>query len=482
MVAEERSTKDRVLGLDRKWGVFAVASGGTLMATIDASTVSVALPRIGQAFGAPMTSVGWVSVAYLVTTTGLLLTFGRLADIHGRRALYLIGLAVFTLGSASCAVAWGLAPLIVARVFQAAGGAMLSATNAALITQAFPPDQRGRALGLSSAVVAAGLTLGPTIGGLLMGLFSWRAVFLANLPLGLIVLLLAARSLPDDAPPDGTRHFDYAGAVLLLGLLVSTNLVLTHGGAGGWRSPGTYWLIAACAVAASAFMIVESRARHPLIELSLFRNRLFTATSLTAFFAYWVMYTNTLLLPFYLLDLRAFSPQRAGLILTTVPILSLLVSPLSGWLSDRIGAVVPSSLGLAMVGVSMGLLSGLGEQATSAEIVVRLALYGVGYGLFLAPNTSALMGSVRSDRLGIAAAMVSLMRVMGMTIGMSVAGSVFASQTRRLTEALLPPAASFAGAFRAAYVVAVAVCGIAVLASLVRGKDEEGRMKARSAG
>lgn len=456
-----------------KWQVMLAVTVGVFMTTIDSSIVNIALPGIGHDFGAQLTSVEWVSIAYVVSVTGFLPAMGRLSDMRGRKRMYVTGFAVFTVASGLCALSPTLGFLIGARALQALGGAMMYANSMAIIAEAFPPQERGRAMGIIGSMVSVGLTLGPTLGGLLVGLLSWHAIFTINLPIGALGVILASRLLQDDRVHH-SGHFDAAGAVLLLVALVTLSLGLTQAPQVGWTSPMILALLAVAVASGAAFVAVERRAPEPAVDLGLLRNRVFAAGNISLLLTFMASFTSVLLAPFYFQRLRGMSPQEAGLFLTVVPLVQFVVAPFAGSLSDRIGAAVLAPIGLAIAGVGFLLISGLTATSSVFEIVSRTAVMGVGFGLFQAPNSSAVMTAAPRHRFGVASSFLALMRSLGMAVGLALSGAIFTSrEAAYLSQGLTAPAA-FVGGFRDAHVVAAGICFAAMLVA----RTHEGRRHA----
>lgn len=454
-----------------KWKVLATVSIGALMTTIDASIVNIALPQIGRYFEARLTAVEWVAAAYVVAVTALLPTLGRLADMRGRKSMYTIGFAIFTIASGLCALAPTLMVLIAARVLQALGGAMMYSNSMAIITEAFPPHERGRAMGVMGAVVSIGLTLGPSLGGFLVGVMSWHAIFTINLPIGAFGVLFAARILKADHVYEEGQRFDAPGALLLLTSLLAFTVALTQAAHWGWETFQTIGLLTLSVASGLVFVWVERRVEQPAVDLSLFRNRMFAASNLSLLISFCATFMGVLLMPFYLQNLLGLSPQTAGLILTTVPMVQFVVGPFAGWLSDRTGPTILTSGGLSLAVIAFGLIAQLRAQSGIADIVFRLGLMGIGFGLFNAPNNSALMGSAPRHRYGVASSLLALMRNLGMAIGLALGGAAFASREALYLDAGLAREDAFVGAFHDAYMIALGLCVIGVLASLVRGNQ-----------
>ncbi len=451
-------------GAQRKWLVLLAIGVGSFMAALDGSVVNTVLPLIRAAFGSSVAEIEWVVTIYLLVVSGLLLTFGRLGDIRGQRSVYLAGFAIFTLGSGLCALSPGAGALIAWRGAQALGAAMLAANSPAILTKIFPPGQRGRALGLQATMTYLGLTVGPSLGGWLAGRFGWRAVFTINLPIGALALALCARVLAPDPPPARGERFDPAGALTFLAGLVSLLLALNLGHAWGWVSPSILALLVIAALALGAFIVIERRVPQPMLDLALFRRRLFTAAAATAFLNYICIFSVVFLMPFYLIQGRGLTPAEAGILLTAQPLVMAVAAPLSGALSDRIGSRLLSSLGMLILGIGLAFLAGLGPTTPLPTVALLLCVVGLGTGIFVSPNTSALMGAAPRDRQGIAAGVQATARNVGMVTGVGIAGALFTTVLARQGADL-----GLYFGVRLAFLVAAGVAVLGALVSTSRG-------------
>lgn len=417
------------------WQVFFLVAIGIFMATLDGSIVNIAVPAIMKDLNVSVTAVQWVVMIYLLTVTSLLLSFGRLSDIHGRRRVYSLGLAVFAAGSLFCGLAHGIGWLIAARLFQGLGAAMIMACTPALIVDTFPPAERGRALGFIGSVVASGLTTGPVLGGLLLHFFSWRAIFWVNIPIGLItaglVHVLLKGSSADQSRPE---TFDWQGAVMLTLCLGSFLLTVTHGHEWGWSSRPILLLALLFLGAIVALTVVERRAVHPILDGELFRIRLFTLPILAAIIIFAGLFSLVFLMPFYLLNPGGFSVDQAGYLMATIFVFLFIVSPISGALSDRIGSRLLCTCGTGIVVLALFLLSLLPADASIIDIIWRLALAGIGMAIFIPPNSAIAMNSVPPHRRGVASATVAAARNLGMVLGVAASGALFSSTFHRLSD------------------------------------------------
>jgi EmrB/QacA subfamily drug resistance transporter len=462
--------------MERKWLILTSVSLGSLMATLDGSIVNIALPAIQANFRTDLTTVEWVVVAYLLVVGSLLLPFGRLGEVLTFKRVYLVGFAIFTIASIACGAAPNELALIGFRVIQAIGGAMISAMGPAIVARTFPANERGRALGLNGVSVSIGLSLGPALGGIITQAGTWRAIFLINAPIGLLAIIWAARILPTETSGKG-QSFDIGGAVLSGLALFSLLLALSDGQSWGWTSPAIVGLLIAFVVLGAAFIVTERRSIQPMIDLALFRIRPFTAGLASVVVAFAGLFTATFLLPFLLQQTRGFSPLEAGLLLTPVPIAMAVVGPLSGVVSDRLGPRLPASLGMAIMVLGLLSLTQLPVDFSLSDLIWRLVLLGVGQGLFMSPNSSAVLGAVPRPRVGTASGTLAQMRVNGQALGIALSAAIVAMRmpvhlgvitgapTAGVTNAAL------ADSIHDAFVVAAMICTIGIVASLVRGSQ-----------
>jgi len=470
--------------MQRKWLILTAVSLGSLMATLDGSIVNIALPAIQTDFGIDLTTIEWVVVAYLLVVGSLLLPFGRLGEVLTFKRVYVSGFAIFTIASVFCGAAPNIEALVAFRAVQAVGAAMLMAMGPAITARTFPASERGRALGLNGISVAIGLSLGPALGGLLTQAATWRAIFLINAPIGILAIIWAYRVIPAETPGKG-QSFDVRGAALSAFALFSLLLALSDGQQWGWTSPAIVGLLAAFVVLGAGFLVTERRAAHPMIDLGLFRSRPFSAGLASVVVAFAGLFTATFLLPFFLEQGSGFSPIEAGLLLTPVPITMALVAPFSGVISDRIGPRIPASLGMVFMVAGLLSLTELPVKFELPDLVWRLVLLGIGQGLFMSPNSSAVIGSVPRHRVGTASGTLAQMRVNGQAVGIALSGAIVATRLPIHLAGLgggAPTAAvrsaALAGAIHDAFVIAALVCGIGIVTSLIRGSARPGHADA----
>ncbi|MBM7856184.1 EmrB/QacA subfamily drug resistance transporter [Desulfohalotomaculum tongense] len=410
-----------------KWKALTAIAIGTFMAPLDGSIVNITLPYISSAFGTDMATVEWVVMSYLLIISSLLLTYGRLGDMLGYKTVYITGFVIFTLGSVLCAMSPSIRALIGFRVVQALGAGMMMAIGPALVTSIFPPQERGKALGIIGSTVASALAFGPVLGGLLVDFFGWRSVFLINLPIGVYAVYRAAAVLKPTGR-DKNQRFDIPGAITLFSALMTFLLAASHGQQWGWGSPVIIGLLSSSILLLALFIWIELRVPSPMMDLSLFKIRLFTTANISLLISFLSHFSIVFLFPFYLKEVRSVEPSITGILMAASPMVILFAAPLSGALSDRIGSRLLSSLGLGIVAVAMLLMSSVGINTSFGQISLYLALLGLGIGLFQSPNNSAIMGSVPRHRLGIASGTLASMRNIGMVMGTATAGAIFTTR------------------------------------------------------
>lgn len=421
--------------IDRKWLVFIAIGTGSFMVALDGSVVNAILPVLRDTFNSNVATIEWVVTIYLLVLSGLLLSFGRLGDLRGHRSLYILGFVVFVASSALCGVAWSAGMLILFRGLQAIGGALLASNSPAIVTGNFPVEERGRAFGLVSMMTYLGLTVGPSLGGWLTHAFGWRTVFYINVPVGLLALTLSLIFIPKDSPSESEKRFDLPGAAVFLAALTLLLLGLNKGADWGWSSPSVLGLLAGAAAFMAVFILIERRSSHPMLDLNLFRVPLFSTSTLGAILNYICLFSITFLMPFYLIQGRGLNPAQAGLLLTVQPVLMAITAPVSGTLSDRVGSRVPGMLGMGVLASGLLLLSRLGPGSELWLVALGLAIAGAGTGMFIAPNTSALMGAAPRARQGIASGVLATARNFGMVLGIGLAAAIFTTHLAQNSEA-----------------------------------------------
>ncbi|BDU76871.1 MFS transporter [Mesoterricola sediminis] len=463
-------------GDPRRWALLALTSVGAFMAPLDGSIVAVALPRMGPALHLSYGASLWVQAAYLLAMAVTLIPLGRLADRAGKVRFYLAGVVVFTVGSLAAALATSGATLVAARVVQGVGGSLLSATSAAIVTGAFPPHERGRALGINVMAVYAGLSVGPPLGGFLVDHLGWPWIFLVNLPVGLVTLLWGWALLPRrEASGARPGQADLGGALLMALLLSALIVPLTFSSEWGFHAPRTWGLLATVPLLLAAFLAREARVPEPILDLGLLRrNRLFASANLAALLNYCALYAVSVLTAVQLQLVMGHPARTAGWVMMGQPVMQACLSPVAGRLSDRVGSRSLATAGMLLVALGMAGLALLGRGAGLGAVVAALAVVGLGMAAFSAPNTSAIMGSVDRRQLGLAGAFLPTMRVTGQALSVALLGGIAASRLgpggwkALLRHASTGAADAFAWGYRAAMLTGALLAVLGAVASLQR--------------
>jgi EmrB/QacA subfamily drug resistance transporter len=433
------------------------------------SSINIALPAMGHDFSMDAILLSWVPTSFLLAAAMFLVPIGRIADIHGRKKVFVLGISVFTFASLLAGLAPSPAILIASRVLQGIGGAMISGTGVAILTSVFPAQERGRVLGINVAAVYLGLSLGPPLGGILTQHLGWRSIFLVTLPLGLAVIAFVLWRLEGEWAEARGESFDLLGSVIYAAALVA----LMYGFSQLPDLAGAA-LIALGVAGFVGFAAWELNAKSPVLNLGLFRsNRTFTFSNLAALIHYAAVFAVSFLLSLYLQYIKDLSPQQAGLVLIFQPVVQFLFSPAAGKLSDRVEPRILASAGMILTSAGLFLLVFLSPATPLWVIVAILILLGFGYALFSSPNMNAIMGSVERQFYGVASGMLATMRLIGQMLSMGIATLLFALFLGpvEITPELYP---LFATSARAAFVVFAVLCVIGVFASLARG-DIRGR-------
>ncbi len=410
-------------------------------------------------------------------------TVGRLADLIGRRSIWLVGLVIFTAGSAVSGAAPSLDLLIAARALQGVGSACMLATGLAILSDTFPPSERGRALGINAIALALGASAGPTLGGLITEHLDWRWIFYVNVPIGLVAVVASYLVLPQ-ASRRGQGHFDVIGAVLLGAGVAGLNLGLSFGQEWGWTSPLLILTLVVSAGALVGAVLYERRAASPLLDLHLFHNRVFSSALVSLVFSMLALFAIGFLLPFYLEELRGFSTQEAGLLLTPFSLTIAVVGPIAGSLADRYGSRWLAPVGLAIMAFGLVQLTRIGADSTLPELIVPLVVGGLGQGLFLSPNSNSLLSATPRAEQGQASGVLATGRIVGQSLSVAVAGAVFASLggaaagmslisfRGHLSGAdLVATQETFLTALHTAFLVCAAFAALGVITALVRGSE-----------
>jgi EmrB/QacA subfamily drug resistance transporter len=447
-----------------KKSVLIVATVSSFLTPLSLASVNVALPTIGRAFGTDAIILNWVATSYLLTAAMFLVPFGRVSDIYGRRKIFICGMWVFTLASLCLGFAPSAGALIALRALQGVGSSMVFGTGVAMLSSVYPPGERGHALGINIAAVYLGLSCGPFIGGILTQHLGWRSVFLLNVPLGLFVIILSIRKLKQEWAEAKGESFDIKGS-----LMYALTLLLTMYGFSRLPSMAGLIFILLGIAAMAAFVWWELKTDSPVLEIRLFMtNKVFTLSNVAALINYSATFAIGFLLSLYLQYIKGLSPQSAGIVLVSQPIVQAVFSPLAGRLSDRVEPRLVASAGMALTTVGLIFLSLLSADTSLSFIVGTLAILGFGFALFSSPNSNAIMSSVENRFYGIASSTLATTRLIGQMLSMGIAMLVFALFIGRV--AISPPYYGLlVKSARIIFMIFAVLCVGGTWASLTRG-------------
>lgn len=450
---------------------------GAFMSMFDSGVVNVGLPVMASQFKVDISSVQWVTSIYLLVMSALLPILGTLADNFGRRKIYNLGFFVISIFTLLCGFSANLPMLIIMRILQAIGGAMVMANGMAIVTENYPPNQRGRNIGLLATTMAIGSIAGPPAGGIAIGLWGWRTVFYLTFIVSIIGFIVSYFSIPRDKKVRNEQfRFDYLGSILLILAIITFIYGFSNVNKFGWSNPLIYGSIAIFVVSLIIFIIYERKKQHPIMDLGLFKNWIFSSSIIASLISFITMYSPTVLIPFYYQKVLGFSTGKSGLYMMAFPIAMALISPFSGALSDKIGAVILTSTGLVINGIALILLANTMVNTPVILILIYLALMGLSLGFFQSPNNSCIMGSVPKNKLGAANGITQLVKNLGMVIGIAFSVALFTTFLGNSTENYGP---SFIQSTQKVYYIAAALSFIGAIISGIRNKKTSNAQPAK---
>jgi EmrB/QacA subfamily drug resistance transporter len=403
----------------KRWLILLTTVLLTFMATLDGSIVNVALPVMAERLSVSMASIEWVVTSYLIIIVATILVFGRLADIKGKTTIFKLGIIIFTIGSLACGLSNSLIMLVFSRGLQAIGAAGTMSTSHGIITHVFPSNERGRALGLNGTFVALGSMIGPPVGGIIVSFFSWQYIFLINIPIGILAIIIAMKTLPK-SNNNLNEKFDIKGAILFGLTMILLFGALTFGKEIGYENKAIVASLILSVVLFIIFIMIEKRTAQPLLKLQIFDNFLFSLSIFCAFISFVAISCSNIILPFYLQYVMKLTPSFTGLLMMVSPIILAFVAPMSGYISDRVGSEVLTFVGLVGTSCGLFLMSNLNEYSYLGTLISFIAIMTMGNGMFQSPNNSLVMSTVDKSNLGIAGSVNALVRNLGMVFGISL--------------------------------------------------------------
>lgn len=457
----------------KKWVILAAVSAGAFMGTIDASIVNIALPTISRAFSLEVKTVSLTVISYLITITSLLLVTGRFGDIFGRKPVFILGIAVFTFGSFLCGMSVSFPMLVASRIIQALGGSMIAGNSAALITDNFPPNEKGKALGILGTVVSIGLTIGPPLGGIIIEHWGWRHIFWVNIPLGIAAVIVCVKTLPTLPKKNLIAKLDVRGIILLPLVMVSLIIGVNSLGRIESVNPTSITLISLSIVLAVMFYLHEKKTIEPLIDFNLLFSKRFFFSNIAGFISYFSLIFVIILIPFYNESILGLSAEESGKVLLTIPLVTMFLALLAGVASDEFGEKYIATAGLLIALFGTASLIGLGVGDSALQVIMRLAIIGVGLGLFTTPNNSAIIGAIPLEQRGLASGMIGTVRNLGMSLGVAVSTTFFTLWKEMFVDRGVALNYAFIKSFDRVIIIAVVMLVFGVAFSLFRGKITE---------
>lgn len=453
-----------------KWWTLGAMCFALFMIMLDNTVVNVALPSIQRDLGSSLSGLEWTVNAYTLSFAVLLATGGRLGDIFGRRRAFLIGVVIFAASSAAAGLAPGTGTLIASRVLQGVGGALMMPATLSIVTNAFEPHERGKAIGTWAGVSALALAIGPVLGGLLTEHVSWRAIFYINIPVAIAAIVATLFAVRESRDETVGREVDYLGVATLTTGLTALVLALIEGNSWGWGSPAIVALLAGSVLMLGAFVIIERRVAAPIVEFPLFASRNFVGANLVALIVTFAMLAQFFFIALYMQNILGLSPLEAGVRFLPATLMIVAIAPIAGRMTDRVGPRWLIGAGLTLVSISLYWLTTIDISTTYADIWPSFVLMGIGMALVMSPMSTAAMNAVHVAKAGVASGILSMNRMIGGSLGVAVIGAVFQAQAPAGSK---DPVA-FVHAFSSAMWVATAVAagGAVVAIALLRGRAE----------
>lgn len=454
------------------WGVVLVVGSGVLMSTIDGGSINVILPTIAEELGEDLPVVQWVVLAYLLGMCGMMLSFGRLSDIVGRKKIALMGFAIYGSGAILCSLSPHIAFLIGFRIYESIGAAMLQSTSPALMVGAFPAANRGRAMGVNGSIVSIGLLLGPLVGGTIAELIEWRFVFLTGVPFALLALAVGPRLLTDTHTSKSDK-FDISSAALLLLWISALIYVLNQGQRIGWADYRILVVTGFFISGITIFLFRQTKIDHPLIELGVFRLHTFTLSLLISVLTFISVAGLALLTPFLLQNVVELKVGQVGMVMALIPAGSVSLAFVGGTIVDRFGPRLPATAGILIMSGATFSFAFVDETTQLYEIAIRAVFVGFGQGLFMSPNASSIMGSLPTNRLGMAGGFLAWARNFGFSAGQAGWGAIFTAVVTShsgVTTTVDAPTGPLLEGFQVIYVGGAALLIVCACMASTRGR------------
>jgi EmrB/QacA subfamily drug resistance transporter len=448
----------------RKWWTLAAVAFGLFMIMLDNTVVNVALPAMQESLALEISELEWIVAGYALTFGALMLTGGKLADLFGRRLIFVVGLVVFTIASLGCGLAGTAAVLIASRVVQGVGAALMNPATLSIIAVAFPPRERGRAIGIWVSISALALAIGPLVGGFITEHWGWHWIFFINLPIGVLAVAAALAFIDESKDTSHEQRADIPGlATSAIGLFALT-YALIEGNAHGWGSARILVAFGVAAAGLVSFVALEKHQRLPMLDLSLFKNRVFASANLVALLSALAMFGVFFYISLYMQQVLEFSAVRTGAMFLPMTLLIIVVAPRAGHLSDRVGSRVLAGSGQLLVAIALFLFARLDVDSSALALLLPMVISGAGMALTMTPTTAAAMASVRPDKAGVGSAVLNSARQVGGSIGIALMGAVVAERASTALAGGAARPAAFVQGIHGGFLLAA---GIAMVGSII---------------
>jgi EmrB/QacA subfamily drug resistance transporter len=459
---------------NRKWWTLGALSFSLFMIMLDNTVVTVALPAIQADLDTGLSQLEWVLNAYAVTFAVLLLAGGKLADLLGRRRIFVVGLVIFTGSSLACALATSGEFLIVARAMQGAGGALMLPATLSILSATFPVQERGMAIGIWAGVAGVALAIGPLVGGLLVEWIDWRWIFYVNIPIGVLGVFATLAIVPESRDTTEEQALDLPGLLAAAISVFAVSFALIEANSYGWSSATIIVLFVVGGVAMATFIGLELRQRRPMLDLSLFADRTFAGTNVAGLMVFVALFGFIFFMSIYLQNVLGYGPIEAGSTFLSSTLAIMFTAPVAGKLSDSIGARLPITAGMIIFGISLLLLSRVDEGTGFWDMFFWFVLGGIGFGLVMAPSTAAILGSVSVDKAGVASGVMQSFRQLGGGLGVALSGAIIAAQLDELGPRDPGYSESFVDGLQDLLVFSgcVSIAGGLIAAVMIRGLRE----------
>ena len=452
---------------NRKWWTLVSVSFALFMIMLDNTVVNVALPAIQRDLGIDVAELEWVVTGYALSFAVLMLSGGKLADMFGRRRIFLIGLGVFTLSSLFCGLAGSAELLIAARVLQGVGSAFMMPATLSIITATFPPRERGAALGIWAGVSAMALAIGPLVGGLITEHIGWNWIFYVNVPVGLVGIVAARLIIPESKDTSHEQRLDLPGLLTSGIALFALVYALIEAGSRGWLSPLILGLFALAVLAGAAFVLLEKAQRLPLFDMTLFRDPTFAGANTVALLVSLAMFGVFFFISLFMQNVLGYSAVRAGVAFLPMTVLIILIAPIAGKSSDRLGSRWLMTGGMTLVGCSLLIFAQLQADSSYLALLPGMVLGGVGMAITMTPMTAAALSSVPVDKAGVGSGMLNTFRQVGGSLGIAIMGAILASGSNAALAGGATKVEGFVNGLHHALYVAATIAFAGALTALV---------------